>query len=44
MTHETALTSTYEPQHEISNNVAFGMSLCSLILSLETQNAVRSVA
>ena len=42
-------TQTYEPVHEISNNVAFWnvqaqTSLCSLLLSLETPNAVRSVA
>ena len=39
----------FEPQHEISNNVAFGhvntqTSLCSLLLSLETPNGVQSVA
>ena len=38
-----------ERQHMISNNLAFWqvltqMSLCSLLLSLETPNAVQSVA
>ena len=40
---------TYEPWHGISNNVAFWqvytqMSLCSLLLILETPNDVQSVA
>ena len=40
---------TNEPRHVISNNVAFWheytqTSLCSLLLSLETPNYVRSVA
>ena len=39
----------YEPRHVISNNVAFRQvqtqtSLCSILLSLETPSAVRSVA
>ena len=39
---------TYEPVHVISNNVVFWQvqiqtSLCSLLLILETQNAVQSV-
>ena len=39
----------YEPRHVISKNVAFWQvltetSLCSLSLSLETPNAVQSVA
>ena len=38
-----------EPQYVISNNVAFSqaethMSMCSLLLSLETPNGVQSVA
>ena len=42
-------TLTFEPQHVISNNVAFCQvqtqtSLCSLILSLETPKDVLSVA
>ena len=40
---------TFEPQHEISNNLTFWhvqtrTSLCSLLLSLETSKGVQSVA
>ena len=43
------ISNIYEPRHVISSNVVFWqvstlMSLCSLILSLETPNDVRSVA
>ena len=43
------LTGKFEPRHVISNNVAFSqvktqMSLCSLLLNLETPYDVRSVA
>ena len=41
-------TKIHEPQHEISNKVAFDKCrlrrLCSLLVSLETPNDVRSVA
>ena len=44
-----AISLRIEPQHVISNKVAFGQvltqtSLCSHLLSLETQNGIQSVA
>ena len=47
--YEYAILKPFEPRHEIYNDVAFWhvktqTSLCSLILSLETQNGVRLLA